>query len=183
MAGRLPYAWGASAADLERPYPADDLLDGPVRSMTRAVDVDAPTDLAWRWLCQISQAPYSYDLLDNRGRRSPRELTPGADRLEVGQLMMIFRLTSTEPGHHWTGITTRGASRVFGPVAVTYAAELLGRERSRMLCRLVVPAAGLPAQARALLLGWGDLVMMRKELLTLKALAERDARRTDPDRT
>ena len=103
---RLPYAWGTTAAEAQGYYPADDLLPGPTVPMTRAVTVEAPVELAWRWLCQIAVAPYSYDWLDNRGRRSPRELTPGADRLEVGQLMMIFELLSFEDGHHWTGVTT-----------------------------------------------------------------------------
>jgi hypothetical protein len=173
---RLPYAWGTTAAELERHYPADDLLEGSTVPMTRAVTVEAPVELSWRWLCQIAVAPYSYDLLDNRGRRSPRELTPGADRLEVGQLMMIFELTSFADGHHWTGVTTPRASRLFGRVAVTYAAEPLDERRSRMVCRFVTPEHGLPSRARIHLLAWGDLVMMRKELLTLKALAERDAR-------
>jgi hypothetical protein len=175
MAG-LPYAWGATAAEIERRYPADDVLPGATVRMTRAVAVAAPVELSWRWLCQIAVAPYSYDLLDNRGKRSPRELTPGADQLEVGQLMMIFRLTSFEDGHHWTGITTPRASRLFGRVAVTYAVEN-AETGSRMLCRVVTPTTGVVSRARVHALAWGDLVMMRKELLTLKQLAERDAAR------
>lgn len=176
---RLPDVWGATSAEVLRDYPADRLLTGRTRALTRAVPVAAPQELAWRWLCQIAVAPYSYDLLDNRGRRSPRELTPGADDLRVGQLMMIFRLTSYEPGHHWTGVTTPAASRLFGPVAVTYAAEPDGTDAtaSRMVCRLVCEVEGPVARLRAPLLAWGDLVMMRKELLTLRSLAERDARR------
>ncbi len=174
MAG-LPYAWGTTAVEHARHYPADDLLPGPVVRMTRAVGVAAPVELSWRWLCQITVAPYSYDLLDNRGKRSPRELTPGADELEVGQLMMIFKLTSFETEHHWTGVITPSARRVFGSIAVTYAVEP-AEAGSRMVCRLVAPRKGLLSRARVQALAWGDLVMMRKELLTLKSLAERDAR-------
>ncbi|GEP33573.1 hypothetical protein NSZ01_13410 [Nocardioides szechwanensis] len=177
---RLPHVWGATSDEVLRDYPADRLLDGRTTAMTRAVRVAAPRELSWRWLCQIAVAPYSYDLLDNRGRRSPRELTPGADELHVGKLMMIFRVTSYEPGHHWTGVTTPGAARLFGPVAVTYAAEPDGSDptASRMVCRLVSEVDGRVARVRAPLLAWGDLVMMRKELLTLKQLAERDAERS-----
>jgi hypothetical protein len=178
VAGRLPLAWGATADELARSYPADRTLEGPVLAMTRAVDVAAPADLGWRWLCQIGVAPYSYDWIDNRGRRSPQELTPGADQLEVGQLMMIFRLTGFEPGRQWTGVTTRRASRLFGTVAVTYAVEPVGPDACRFVCRLVVGQRGAFERVRAAVLAWGDLVMMRRELLTLKSRAERDARRT-----
>lgn len=183
---RLPHVWGATSAEVLRDYPADGLLRGRTTAMTRAVAVAAPQPLSWRWLCQIAVSPYSYDLLDNRGRRSPRELTPGADDLYVGKLMMIFEITSFEPGHHWTGVTTPAAARLFGPVAVTYAAEPGGPDgtdgsdgqESRMVCRLVCQVEGRAARVRAPLLAWGDLVMMRKELLTLKRLAERDAGRS-----
>ena len=81
----LPMVWGATAEEAARPYPADTLLDGPVLLATRAVGVDAPTSTVYRWLCQVAVAPYSYDWLDNLGRRSPRRLTPGADDLHVGK--------------------------------------------------------------------------------------------------
>jgi hypothetical protein len=145
--------------------------------MTRAVDVAAPADLGWRWLCQIKVAPYSYDWIDNRGRRSPQQLTPGADQLRVGELMMIFRLVDVEPGHQWTGVTTPSASRLFGTVAATYAVEPVSERACRFVCRLVVRKGGPVARLRARVLAWGDLVMMRRELLNLKALAERDAAR------
>ena len=135
----------------------------------------APTDLTWRWLCQIAVAPYSYDWIDNRGRRSPQTLTPGADRLELGQTMaVVFRLASFDDGHHWTALTTPRGQRLFGPVAMTYAAEPDG-PGSRIVCRLAAGARGPLAGVRAHALAWGDLVMMRRQFLNLKALAERDA--------
>ena len=143
--------------------------------LTRAVPVSAPPALTWRWLCQVAVAPYSYDWVDNRGRRSPDTLTPGADRLRIGQAMaVVFRLTSYAEGHQWTAVTSPGGQRWLGPVAMTYAAEPDGSD-SRIVCRLAVAARGPVARVRAHALAWGDLVMMRRQLLNLKALAERDA--------
>jgi hypothetical protein len=173
----LPMVWGATADEVARPYPADTLLDGPVLLATRAVGVDAPTSTVYRWLCQVAVAPYSYDWLDNLGRRSPRRLTPGADDLHVGKVMTVFAVTGFEPGHSWSGVMAPRARRVFGPVAITYAAEPDGGSSSRIVCRLAVPDGGLLSRTRAKALAWGDLVMMRKQLLTFKDLAERDARR------
>jgi hypothetical protein len=164
----LPWVWGATAEEVARRYPADELVTG--RPMTRAVPVAAPPSVLWRWLCQVAVAPYSYDWIDNLGRRSPRTLTPGADRLEVGQRMaVVFRLTSYDEGHQWTGVTGRdgGRSRL-GRASITYAAEPAGPGASRLVCRMVVSWPRPVADA----LAWGDLVMMRKQLHTLRDLAE-----------
>jgi hypothetical protein len=143
--------------------------------LTRAIGVTAPPELTWRWLCQIAVAPYSYDWIDNRGRRSPDTLTASADHLRVGQTMaVVFRLTSFEDGHQWTAVTSPRGRRLFGEVAMTYAAEP-ATGGSRIVCRLAVAARGPVGRARAHALAWGDLVMMRRQLLNLKALAERDS--------
>ena len=171
----LPLVWGATPDERQRAYPADTAVPGPVVLMTRAVSVGAPVEVTRRWLCQIAVAPYSYDWIDNRGRRSPRELTPGAEHLELGQTMaVVFRLISWDHGHQWTGLTSPRGERLFGPVAMTYAAEPDGAG-SRIVGRLAVTADTRARRAKAHALAWGDLVMMRKQLLTLKELAERTA--------
>jgi len=145
------------------------------RAMYRAIDVAAPQAVVFRWLCQLRAAPYSYDKLDNFGRRSPQELTPGLERLEVGQrVATIFRLVEFEPGESLT-IFHRG--RVFGEVACTYRAVQSGDERSRIVVKLCwAPARGrLLGSLERLVLPPGDLVMMRRQLLNLKELAERTA--------
>lgn len=175
VARGLPNCWGATAAEHDRGYPADELLSGPIRRLTRAVTVRAPAALAYRWLCQVSVAPYSYDWIDNAGRRSPQHLSPGADRLVVGQPVLVFRLVDLRPGISFTGRGLPMAERIFGPLAATYAIEPIDARSVRLVCRLVIAQPRGLGRLRAAGLAWGDVVMMRKQLRNLARLAERDA--------
>ena len=163
--------WGATPQEHARSYPADVLVPGGLR-LTRAIDVAAPSEVTWRWLCQLAVAPYSYDWIDNLGRRSPQDLTPGAERLEVGQRMaIVFRLTSYDEGRQWTGLAR---ARGVGRCSLTYAAEPVG-EASRIVVRMVLEEGGRVGWARARAIAWGDLVMMRRQLLNLRDLSQRRA--------
>jgi len=159
--------WGATAAELASIQPCDELVGRPRTICHRAISVLAPPAVIFRWLCQLRFAPYSYDLLDNFGRRSPVQLTPGADRLEVGQsFMRIFRLVCFDRD---VQITLRS-----GGTAVTYGV-LPERRGSRLLVRVLFAPENRALGVLAPLLVLGDLVMMRKQLLTLRDLAGRDA--------
>jgi hypothetical protein len=166
--------WGTTLAERRQRLPCDELLARTALRLHRAVSVDAPPTVVFRWLCQLKLAPYSYDLIDNLGRRSPQALVAGTERLEVGQrFMFIFRLVSFRADEHITLSTRR--------VAVTYAVRGEGAG-TRLLARVVYQPPG--PRLRAAIQGWGlavgDLVMMRKQLLTLKRLAERDAQAMPP---
>jgi hypothetical protein len=129
----------------------------------RAISVSAPTPIVFSWLCQLRVAPYSYDFLDNFGRRSPRKRNPALVRLEAGQrFMTLFTLESFVADEQIT-LLAKG-------VAVTYAVRPDGAG-SRLHVRVLF--GGPTLLARILVLG--DLVMMRKQLITLKSLAEREA--------
>lgn len=172
-------AWGTTEADLGLSLPCDRYAHAEADVWHRAVDVDAPPGATFRWLCQLRAAPYSYDWIDNLGRRSPRTLTPGLDRLAVGQRVMgIFELVEYEGDRHVTIRQLDRLRRLVGEVAVTYVVLPRGGGRSRLVVRLVVVRHPGPRVLRPLvrrLYPLGDLIMMRKQLLTLKRLAERDA--------
>lgn len=165
--------WGATDAEVTEPLACDALVPAGT-TFVRAVDVAAPATLVFRWMRQLEFAPYSYDWLDNRGRRSPQHLREGIPPLEVGQRMVaVFRLASFVPGRELTLVSD---GTVLGDVAMTYRVTVVTARRSRLVCRIVwrAPVAHrLLAPAMAL----GDLVMARRQLLNLKALAERDAAR------
>ncbi|MGH7858974.1 MAG: hypothetical protein ACREQY_16735, partial [Candidatus Binatia bacterium] len=59
--GRL---WGVTSAETVLSFPCDRLLPGEGEVWFRAIDVSAPAEVLFRWLCQLRVAPYSYDWID-----------------------------------------------------------------------------------------------------------------------
>lgn len=165
-------SWGDTDADRSASFACDEHMRDADGAYFRAIDVDAAPATTFRWLCQLRVAPYSYDWIDNFGRRSPRGLIDGLDDLEIGQpVMTIFRLVAFERDRDITIATRR--NRLFGDVAVTYMVKPVGADRSRIVVKVLVRyPRGLRGLVLRYGLPWGDLVMMRKQLRTLKALAE-----------
>jgi hypothetical protein len=170
----LGASWGVTGSERLAPFPCDARCAAPDEALFRGVTVAAPPPLLFRWLCQLRTAPYSYDWLDNGGRQSPRTLTPGLDVLAKGQrVMTIFEDRSLTI----VNLARGGARRLFGEVWVSYVIRPGQGEDCRLLAKLVVryPRA-ITGWALRRVLPLGDLVMMRRQLLNLKKLAERDAR-------
>jgi hypothetical protein len=169
-----PRSWGVDSVEAARPLACDRCVARLDDVYVRGCSVHAPVDTVYRWLCQLRAAPYSYDWIDNLGRRSPRALTPGLDALAVGQkVMSIFRIVSFETNDHLTVLLR---NRLFGEVAVTYAVVPEARG-TRLIGRVALRYPdGLWGRLVRAFLPLGDLVMMRKQFLTLKALAERGRR-------
>lgn len=174
----LPRVWGATDAEATQEYGCDTLLpDAPLRCVRATTSTANPAQV-FRWYCQLRVAPYSYDLIDNRRRRSPRTLTPGLEELDVGQdFMSIFTLVSFEPNKELTLRMKPGRARtIFGDGAVTYAVH-----RAGTYSRLIAALRFIEGPVRARVLSWGDLVMMRKQLRTLASLAASGPAIEDPD--
>jgi hypothetical protein len=167
--------WGSTAPERAAHYPCDDALPDAMKSMHRAIDVAAPPDVVFRWLCQLRVAPYSYDILDNLGRRSPRRLTPGLEQLERGQkFMIIYELVDFEPGRQIT-VAIRHFAGAFGRMAITYrVTEKHGGSRL-VAKRRLRPPRGPHGPLIRLNLPVLDLIMTRKQLRTIKKLAEKQA--------
>jgi hypothetical protein len=163
--------WGSTPEERALIFPCDRHLTRVDDVLYRGVTVAAAAPVVFRWLCQLRVAPYSYDWIDNFGRTSPRQLVPGLDRLGVGQhFMTFFELVEFEQGRH---LTVLSAASILGRFAVTYLVRVAGHDRCRLVVKLVAaypPALG-PALQR--LFATADWIMMRKQLLTLKELAER----------
>jgi hypothetical protein len=169
--------WGSTPEERAMTFACDSRCAADGESLFRAVTVRAPPPVVFRWLCQLRVAPYSYDWVDNCGRTSPRELRPGLEALERGQrVMRIFELVDFGRDSQLT-LELRRGDALFGRLAITYLVLPIESGGSRLIVKVreLVHARGLLARIKWKLLASGDLVMMRKQLLTLKALAEATA--------
>ena len=156
--------WGVTDAEVERRYPCDDVVRTPVLQAWRGVTVASTTDDVWPWIAQIRLGPYSYDLIDNFGRRSPQELR---------------NLPEPVPGEPFT---TSGGRWLGTILSVTAGEQLTGRIMGAVMSYVLVPdGAGTRLLLKVVTSGGrliapfaavGDLVMARRQLLNLKRLAE-----------
>jgi hypothetical protein len=168
--------WGTNERDRELSFECDRYVPEPHNMYYRGVDVQAPADVVFRWLCQLRVAPYSHDWIDNFGRRSPRELIPGLERLAPGQRMLtIFKLVEFEPNSEMT-LNIGSAPWFWGPVACTYRLVPHDAHSCRLLAKVTTHRR--PGIVGKLLrsIKWGELIMMRRQLLNFKQLAEATAR-------
>ena len=158
--------WGVSESETVRSYPCDDFVAAPTLRAWRGVRVEAPADAVWPWVAQVRLATYSYDWIDNLGRRSPRELAAlpeprVGDRFTTAGGRERGRIVSVEPGRQLTGI-------IMGAV-MSYVLVPLDHDATRLLLKVVARSRRWVAPA----LSVGELIMARRQLLNLKHLAER----------
>lgn len=156
--------WNVTEAETQRRYPCDERVTDPALQAWRGVSVEASSERVWPWVVQIRVAPYSYDWIDNLGRRSPQQLLglpdPGVgDPFTTAAGRSAGRVLSVTPGEQLT-------AQIMGTV-MSYVLE--PRDGStRLLLKLVAGKRRVTTP----LLCLGDLVMARRQLLNLARLAE-----------
>lgn len=168
--------WGTEPDERRLAFPCDHLITHPDAVVYRGVTIHANPEVIFRWVCQMRVAPYSYDWIDNRGRQSPRQLIGGMDQLALGQdVMSIFDLADFALNQHLTIRTKPNtlAYRIFGDAAASYLIIAKSAKTCRLLVKLVVIyPRGTIGWLMRVFLPWGDLIMMRRQLLNFKNLAE-----------
>lgn len=160
--------WNVTDAETARRYPCDELLPDPALQLWRAVTVRTEPAQLWPWVTQIRLAPYSFDWLDNCGRRSPRTLQ-GLPEPTVGEPFTTAlrgrrygRILAVTPGEQLT-------ATIMGTL-MSYVLVPVGQgEQTRLLLKIVASST----RTLTPLLALGDLIMARRQLLNLAALAER----------
>jgi hypothetical protein len=85
--------WGTTDEEVRRPMPGDSLLRPGAPSTTRAITIDASPRDVFPWLLQIGYGRggwYSYDWIDNDGKRSVYRIDPALQSLAVGDRIQML---------------------------------------------------------------------------------------------
>ena len=174
----------ATAAERSKSLPGDDLIPDPIGAVNHAITIRRPPHDVWPWLAQMGSGRagwYSYDFIDNGGRRSAERILPEFQHVMVGTVFQalpgakdVFVVAQCEPERNLV-LSWRLPD---GRYQTTWAfvLEQPQHDQTRLIVRGRVASGyrpyGLP-QWVALLLGRpAHFIMQRKQLLSIRDRAE-----------
>jgi len=175
---RWHLAWGATAAEAQGVMPGDDILVRSHFTATRAITVGAAPAAVWPWLVQVGfnrAGFYSYDLLDNLGRPSAKQVLAEFQEVEVGDLAAPMASPPNEKNSFTVAALDRPNRLVWSKPDSTWSWLLTEQAdgRTRLVTRLKSRYdANLFLPATVLLMEVGDFPMMRRMLLGIRSRAE-----------
>jgi proline iminopeptidase len=91
--GHRPRTWGLTPEEVTGPYPGNEVVPEGKRAPGTAVTINATPEQVWPWLVQMGwdrAGWYSWDFLDNAGRRSATEVHPEWQDLAVGDQLKLW---------------------------------------------------------------------------------------------
>jgi len=175
----------ASPEEQVQVLPGDELIAQPIDTLTHGITIRRPPRDVWAWLVQMGAGSragwYSYDWLDNGGRRSAERIEPAWQHPAVGSIFPAlpgmtegFVLLAVKEEK----LLTLGMLGSDGRPEVTWGFVL--REPVPGLTRLLVRARGgpgyrfhgLPLLLTRLVVRAVHFIMERKQLLEIKQRAE-----------
>ena len=149
---------------------------GPSRRvlMTRAISIQAETEVVWPWLAQMGRGAgwYSYDWLDNGGKDSTRHIVSWIPAPELGDASPIGYLRHLDHGQSmawWLGgLRFAGATaRLVVDISLTRRGE-----RSRVVIRNSADASGIMASTALLIFRFIDSIMAIRQLVSIHQRVE-----------
>ena len=164
--------WGATAGEIAGAVVGDELCPDARTSATRCITIAAPPEEVFPWIRQMGFGRggwYSYDWLDNLGRRSATTIHPEWQDVVAGSSLpggpVSFTATVVDPPHAFVLQLGRSDGRIGFTLAYELRPDGAGtRLVTRMRTRLRVPGGFAIERG---VLGPGDGVMVRKQLRTL----------------
>ena len=174
--------WGATDDEVRRAMPGDEIIRHPTFNATRAVTVEAPASNVWPWIVQIGFGRagwYAYDLLDNLGRPSAKQIIPQLQHIEAGQLIPFYqgigapegvglKVKAIEPGRWMLWWDDKSQDSTWAWVLYP-----IDRQQTRLVTRVRMRYRWTkPSILFNLLVEFADFIMMRRCLLGIKQRAQ-----------
>jgi len=169
--------WGATDAEIKRSMPGDEIIGKPSFNATRAVTIHAPAQNIYPWIVQMGVTRagwYSYDLLDNLGRRSAESILPEHQNIQVGDLIPL-----SPDGKQGMRVKYFRKNKWMlwwdekGDTSWVWEIHPEGEGSARLITRVRVKYRFFsPAILFNLLIEFFDILMMRKSMLGIKRRAE-----------
>lgn len=175
-------SWGATSAEIDGTVVGDDLLPDARLVATRSIDLDATPDAVMPWLVQIGFGRagwYSYDWIDNLGRRSATRIHPEwqdvatGDPIPGGPIDFVAAVVDHPDSSHDPGaFVLQFPRRRFLGHTIDFVLAFDLRpvdDGTRLVTRVRSTIDGpLGRLIERLALGPGDGIMVRKQLLNLQ---------------
>jgi len=168
--------WGATAEEINSSVVGDDLCSTATLVATRSITIGAPPQDVFPWIRQMGFGRagwYSYDWLDNLGRKSASTIhdewqsVEAGDKIPSGPISFIAAIVDA-PRHFVLEIQSLGKKSP--KLHFTLAYELRDNPQgtrlvTRMRSRINLPLGSL---FEKLILAPGDGIMLRRQLLNIK---------------
>lgn len=136
--------WGATAEEVARSMPGDDLVISPSFCATRGISIQGRPEDIWPWLVQMGYGRagfYGYDLIENLGRgtgiRSAGSILPELQHPKTGDVLPISAVASLvfdliHPGGYlvWRADTTPSDG------SFTWALYPVDEDHTRLISRI-----------------------------------------------
>lgn len=169
--------WGATPEEISGPVVGDHLCTNARLVATRSISIAAPPESVFPWIRQMGfrrAGWYSYDFIDNLGRKSATSIHPEWQDIDSGSLvpagLMSFTAAIVEPPTSFV-LQVGTHERQLRRLCFTLAYELRKESGGTRLVTRMRSTANFPGGRliERFLLGPGDGIMLRKQLLTLKS--------------
>jgi hypothetical protein len=170
--------WGATDAEVKRSMPGDEIVSQPSFNATRAVTIHAPAQNIYPWIVQMGVTRagwYSYDLLDNLGRRSAESILPEHQNIQVGDLIPI---SPDGKQGMWVKYFRKNKWMLWwdkkGDTTWIWEIHPEGKNQFRLITRIRVKYRLFSSAILFnLLTEFFDILLMRKSMLGIKQRAEK----------
>ncbi len=170
--------WGATKVEATRPLPSDEIVKKTHFVATRAVTIQATPAEVWKWILQIGSGRagwYSLDWIDNGGKESSWEILPEFQKIEADDFVPFtpdqkngMWVKDFKPTEHILWWDQKGKASWLWQLTETASGQ------TRLLTRLRTQYDfSFPWVIYYILYDLGDIIMMRKCMLGLKARAEK----------